>query len=433
MKIKDANEKISVITLGCSKNSVDSERLLNQLKVNDFRLTDDPGKAGTVIINTCGFIEAAKQESIDTILNAVALKNKGKLNKIIVAGCLSERYMNDLKAEMPEVDAYFGTEKYEGILKELGGELKRELLGERLLAPSSHSAYLKISEGCDHPCSFCAIPLMRGKHRSKLIEELIRETEFLAANNTKELILIAQDTTDYGKDIYDEKKLGELLNKLSDVKGIEWIRLMYAYPSQFPEDVIEVIAGNNKICKYVDIPLQHISDDVLRSMRRGVTAKRTRELLYKLREKIPDITLRTTFITGYPNEGEKEFLELCDFVKEVEFDRIGVFTFSVEDNTSSFILGDPVTDEIKNERKDRLMEIQKDISNKINQSFIGKKMEILIERIEGDYYIGRSYRDAPEVDGEVIIKNTDPNILPGNFYTAEVYNNDDYDLYAKFV
>ena len=433
MKIKDKNEKISVITLGCSKNSVDSERLLNQLKVNDFRLTDDPRKAGTVIINTCGFIDAAKQESIDTILNAVELKSKGKLNKVIVAGCLSERYMNDLKTEMPEVDAYFGTEKYEGILKELGGELKRELLGERLLTSPSHSVYLKISEGCDHPCSFCAIPLMRGKHKSKPIEELIRETEFLAANNTKELILIAQDTTDYGKDIYNGKKLGELLNKLSDVKGIEWIRLMYAYPSHFPDDVIDVIAENSKICKYIDIPLQHISDDVLRSMRRGVTAKKTRDLLNKLREKIPDITLRTTFITGYPNEGEKEFLELCDFIKEVEFDRIGTFTFSVEDNTPSFVLGDPVAEEIKNERKDRLMEIQKDISNKINQSFIGKKLKVLVESIEGDYYIGRSYRDAPEVDGEVLIKNTNPDIIPGNFYSAEVYDNDDYDLYANFV
>ncbi|MGA7837011.1 MAG: MiaB/RimO family radical SAM methylthiotransferase, partial [Ignavibacteriaceae bacterium] len=281
MKSKD---KISVITLGCSKNTVDSERLLNQLKINEFNLEDDPGKSETVIINTCGFIDAAKQESIDTILNAVELKKKGKIKKVIVAGCLSERYLDDLKNEIPEVDAYFGTEKYDGILKELGGELKRNLLGERLITTPSHTAYLKISEGCDHPCSFCAIPLMRGRHKSKNMDDLVREAEFLASNNTRELILIAQDTTDYGKDIYGKKVLGDLLNRLSDIKGIEWIGLMYAYPSQFPDDVIDVIAGNPKICKYVDIPLQHISDDVLKSMRRGVTAKRTRELLYKLRD-----------------------------------------------------------------------------------------------------------------------------------------------------
>ncbi len=430
MKSKD---KISVITLGCSKNTVDSERLLNQLKINEFNLEDDPGKSETVIINTCGFIDAAKQESIDTILNAVELKKKGKIKKVIVAGCLSERYLDDLKNEIPEVDAYFGTEKYDGILKELGGELKRNLLGERLITTPSHTAYLKISEGCDHPCSFCAIPLMRGRHKSKNMDDLVREAEFLASNNTRELILIAQDTTDYGKDIYGKKVLGDLLNRLSDIKGIEWIRLMYAYPSQFPDDVIDVIAGNPKICKYVDIPLQHISDDILKSMRRGVTAKRTRELLYKLRDRIPDVTLRTTFIVGYPNEGEKEFNELCDFVSEIEFDRVGVFTFSVEDNTSSFILGDPVSEKLKLERKERLMEIQKDISFKKNESFINKKLNVLIERIEGEYFIGRSYRDAPEVDGEILIKNNDHNISVGNFYMAEITNNDEYDLYARLL
>lgn len=428
-----SKDKISVITLGCSKNTVDSERLLNQLRVNSFNLTDEPEKAETVIINTCGFIEAAKQESIETILNVVELKNQGKLKKVIVAGCLSERYMNELSKEIPNVDAFFGTEKYEGILNEVGGKLKRELLGERLLKTPSYTAYLKISEGCDHPCSFCAIPLMRGLHKSKPMEELVRETEFLAANNTKELILIAQDTTDYGKDIYGKKMLAELLNRLSDVQGIEWIRLMYAYPSQFPEDVIDVIAGNPKICKYIDIPLQHISDNVLKSMRRGITGKGTRKVLNKLRDKIPGITLRTTFIVGYPNEGEKEFEELCEFIKEVEFDRIGTFTYSVEDNTPSFILGDQVPEKEKLRRKDILMEIQKDISFKKNKEFINTKLNVLVEGLEGGFYVSRSYRDAPEVDGEVLIDRDHTDIKAGNFYAAEIYDNDEYDLYAKIV
>ena len=428
-----SKDKISVITLGCSKNTVDSERLLNQLKVNSFNLTDEPEKAEIVIINTCGFIEAAKQESIDTILNAVELKNQGKLKKVIVAGCLSERYMNDLRKEIPNVDAFFGAEKYEGILNEVGGKLRRELLGERMLKTPSHTAYLKISEGCDHPCSFCAIPLMRGLHKSKPMEELIRETEFLAANNTKELILIAQDTTDYGKDIYGKKMLAELLNRLSYVQGIKWIRLMYAYPSHFPEDVIDVVAGNPKICKYIDIPLQHISDNVLKSMRRGITGKGTRNLLNKLRDKIPGITLRTTFIVGYPNEGEKEFEELCEFVKETEFDRIGTFTYSVEDNTPSFILGDQVPEKEKLRRKEILMEIQKDISFKKNKEFINTKLNVLVESVEGCFYLSRSYRDAPEVDGEVLIDRDHLDIKTGNFYIAEIYDNDEYDLYAKIV
>jgi ribosomal protein S12 methylthiotransferase len=422
---------VSIITLGCSKNTVDSERLMNQLKLNNLKLNENPEDSDTVIINTCGFIEAAKQESINTILNAVSLKNQGKMKKVIVAGCLSERYMEDLRGEIPEVDAWFGTEKYEGILNELGGELKYELLGERVLSSPSHTAYLKISEGCDHPCSFCAIPLMRGKHKSKSIEDLVRETEFLARNNTKELILIAQDTTDYGKDIYGRKMIAELLTRLSEVDGIGWIRLMYAYPSQFPDELIEVIAGNPKICKYVDIPLQHISDNVLKSMRRGVTAKRTRELIRKLKERIPGITLRTTFIVGYPNEGEDEFRELCEFVKETEFDRIGTFTFSMEENTSSFILGDPVPEKVKQERKNTLMEIQKEISLKINEKFNGRKLDVIIEDKEGDYYIGRSYRDAPEVDGEVLIPANGKKLKPGEFYTVDVFDCNEYDLYAN--
>jgi len=426
-------EKINIITLGCSKNTVDSERLMNQVRLNNFKLVDDPADAETVIINTCGFIEAAKQESINTILSAVDLKQQGKIDKVIVAGCLSERYKNDLEKEIPDVDAYFGTENYEGILKELGGELKYDLLGERVLSAPSHTAYLKISEGCDHPCSFCAIPLMRGKHKSKSIDGLVEETKFLAKSGAKEIIIIAQDTTDYGKDIYGKPSLSLLLDKLSEVKGVDWIRLMYAYPSHFPDDVIHTINANSKICNYVDIPLQHISDSVLKSMRRGVTARRTKELLMKLRMKIPDITLRTTFIVGYPNETEKDFHELCNFVKEIKFDRIGVFTFSVEENTSSYILGDPVPEKEKQRRKEVLMEIQKEISLEKNKSLVGKKLKVLVESTEGDFYIARSYRDAPEVDGEILIPIGDGKISVGKFYTIEVFDYNEYDLFGRFA
>jgi len=429
----NGNKKVNIITLGCSKNTVDSERLMNQLKLNKINLTDDPEEAETVIINTCGFIEAAKQESIDTILKAVKLKEQGKLKKVIVAGCLSERYKTELEKEIPEVDVFFGTEKYEDIVKEFGGELKYELLGERVLSSPSHTAYLKISEGCDHPCSFCAIPLMRGKHHSIPLEDLIKEAEFLAKSGAKEIVLIAQDTTDYGKDLYDKPSLALLLNKLSEIEGIEWIRLMYAYPSNFPDDVVNVIASNPKVCKYLDIPLQHISDDVLRSMRRGVTSGRTRNLIKKLREQIPDLTIRTTFIVGYPNESEKDFDKLCRFVEEVEFDRIGVFTFSVEENTSSFILGDPVTEEEKERRKGVLMNMQKEISLKKNASYVGKKLKVLAESVEGDFYIARSYRDAPEVDGEILIPIKNKKIKIGKFYTAEITGYEEYDLYGKVV
>jgi ribosomal protein S12 methylthiotransferase len=426
-------DKIGVITLGCSKNTVDSERLMNQIRVNNLNLVSDIKNAETIIINTCGFIEAAKQESINTILNAVALKRERKIKKIIVAGCLSERYKSELEKEIPEVDVYFGTENYEGIIKELGGELKYNLLGERFLTAPSNTAYLKISEGCDHPCSFCAIPIMRGMHKSKPMEELIRETEFLARNNTKELVIIAQDTTDYGKDIYGKQTIAELLNKLSEVDGIEWIRLMYAYPSRFQDELIEVIANNPKICKYIDIPLQHISDNVLKSMRRGTTAKQVRKLIYKLRERIPGVAIRTTFIVGYPNETEREFNELCNFVKEVKFDRFGTFTFSIEENTSSFILGDPVPEEIKLKRKEILMELQKEISLEKNSEFLKKELKVLIERKEGDFYIARSYRDAPEVDGEVLIPVNGKEIREGNFYLAKVSDYNEYDLYADLI
>jgi ribosomal protein S12 methylthiotransferase len=424
--------KISVITLGCSKNSVDSERLMNQLNLNKFDLTENPDEADSIVINTCGFIDSAKEESVNTILSAVELKKKGKLKKIVVAGCLSERYMEDLKKEIPEVDSYFGTEAYEEIVNSFGGDLKYELIGERHLTTPRHFTYLKISEGCDNPCSFCAIPLMRGLHKSKPMDQLIQETEFLAAKGVKEINIIGQDTTDYGKES-GKRNLAELLTKISRIDGIEWIRLLYAYPSHFPEDLIDEIASNPKICKYVDIPLQHISDNILKSMRRGITKRRTIELLNKLRERVPDITLRTTFIVGYPNEGEKEFAELCQFVKDIKFDRIGVFNYSLEENTPIYILGDPVLPEVKEERKAILMNIQKEISQSKNESLIGRKMKVIIDSTEGEFFIGRSEKDAPEVDGEVLIKSDNTKMRIGYFYDVEIYDCNEYDLLGKIV
>jgi len=429
----NVREKVSVITLGCAKNIVDSERLLRQLQVNDVDIRKDPNSADVVIINTCGFIEAAKEESVNTILSAVANKREGKVKKVFVAGCLSARYKDELKNEIPEVDFYFGTEDYENILKELGGELKYNLLGERLMTTPSHTAYLKISEGCDHPCSFCAIPIMRGKHKSKPIDDLVRETEFLAANHTKELILIAQDTTDYGKDLYNKKNLPELMDRLSRVNGIEWIRLMYAYPSRFPSGLIDEIANNDKVCKYIDIPLQHISDKILKSMRRGITAKQTRELLNDLKNRIPGLTLRTTFIVGYPGESEKEFEELCNFVEEIRFDRIGTFTYSLEENTTAYPLADPVPEKVKKERQGILMDIQKNISSSNNKELVGKELKVLVEHQEGDYYVGRSYRDAPEVDGEVLIPIKNNRLNFGNFYNTIVYDFNEYDVFARKI
>ncbi|MBK9097649.1 MAG: 30S ribosomal protein S12 methylthiotransferase RimO [bacterium] len=424
-------EKVSVITLGCAKNTVDSERLLRQLQLNNLDLRTNPSEADTVIINTCGFIEAAKEESINTIMSTVASKNSGITKRIFVAGCLSERYRDQLQREIPEVDVFFGTEDYQKIITELGGELKKNLLGERVLSTPSHTAYLKISEGCDHPCSFCAIPIMRGLHKSKSIEELVAETEFLAKNNTKELVLIAQDTTDYGKDLYNKRNIAELILRLSEVNGIKWIRLMYAYPSRFPEKLIDEIKTNEKVCKYIDIPLQHISDNILKSMRRGITSRQTRELLTQLRNEIPGLVLRTTFIVGYPGETEKEFQELCDFVREFKFERVGTFTYSQEENTFSYDLGDPVPEEVKKERQSTLMEIQREISLEKNNDMVGKELKVLVESKEGDFYVGRSYRDAPEVDGEVLIDADDTEIVPGNFYVAQVYDFDEYDLFAR--
>lgn len=424
-------KKVGVITLGCSKNTVDSERLMNQLLLNGYELTENAEEADTVILNTCGFIEAAKQESIEEILKAVKLKNEGVIENVIVAGCLSERYMEDLKTEIPEVDHFYGTEKYEEIIEDMGGHLKYELLGERHLSEQHHFAYLKISEGCDHPCSFCSIPLMRGLHKSKPMEDLISETRFLAKNGVKELIIIGQDTTDYGKDLYGKRNIAELLQKLSEVEGIEWIRLMYAYPSHFPDELIDELANNPKLVKYLDIPLQHISDPVLKSMRRGITRRATVELLDKLRARVPGITIRTTMIAGYPAETEEHFEELLKFIKEFKFDKLGVFTFSVEDNTTSFILGDPVPEKEKKRRKKRIMEIQKRISRKKNEALNGTLQRVIIDSAEGDFYIGRSTMDAPEVDGEVIIDKEEHLLAPGDMVEVRIYDSAEYDLFGK--
>jgi len=426
-------EKISVITMGCSKNTVDSERLMAQLKLNDFELVDDPNNADSVIINTCGFIDTAKEESINAILEAAELKKENKVKKVIVAGCLSQRYEFELKNDIPEVDKYFGTEDYKGIVEELGGDLKTELLGERKLTSPKHYAYLKISEGCDNPCSFCAIPLIRGGYISIPIEELLEEANSLARKGVKELILIGQDTTDYGIDIYGKRNLAELLNKLSTIGGIEWIRLLYTYPSHFPNDLADEIAQNPKVLNYVDMPLQHISNDVLKSMRRGISSRRTNELIQKLKSKIPNLTLRTTFIVGYPTETEKDFIELCDFVKDIQFDRVGVFNYSQEENTTGYELGDPISDEEKERRQSELLEIQRKISLQKNESLVGKELSVIIDRLEDDHFIGRSEKDAPEVDGEVLIESGENHLEIGNIYSTEIIDCNDYDLFAKLI
>ncbi len=431
--MKNKIKNIEVITLGCAKNIVDSERLMEQLKLNNVNLVGNAEDAEAVIINTCGFIEDAKQESINTILNAIEAKKNNKIKKVIVAGCLSERYKSDLEKELPQVDAFLGTEDYRGILDQFDYSLKENLLGERVVTTPNHYAYIKISEGCDNPCSFCAIPLMRGKHKSKPIEFLINEATALAKKGVKELIIIAQDTTDYGKDIYGKRSIAKLLRELSKVTGIEWIRLLYAYPSHFPDDLIEEIKTNPKICKYIDMPLQHISDNVLKSMRRGITKNTTIKLIRKLKENIPGLTLRTTFITGYPTEGEKEFNELYNFIEDIQFDRVGIFKYSREENTPGFILGDPVDDTIKEERLATLMELQSSISAKKNKSFVRKVLKVVIDDLRDNYYIARSERDTPEVDGEILIENNGKSLEIGKFYSVEIIDANEYDLFGNII
>ncbi len=433
MKTKGNKGKINIVTLGCSKNIVDSEVLMGQLKGNKFDVSHESEKLdfGTVIINTCGFIDNAKQESIDTILKYVELKEKGDIEKVYVTGCLSQRYKDDLEKEIPNVDAYFGTNDLVRILKTVGADYKHELIGERLITTPSHYAYFKIAEGCNRPCSFCAIPLMRGGHVSKTIEDLVKEAKHLAKNGTKELILIAQDLTYYGLDIYNDRKLGDLLKHLSDIEGIEWIRMQYAYPSQFPMDVLDVMNERSNICKYLDMPLQHITDNMLKSMRRGISKRRTIELVNDIRAKVPDIALRTTLIAGYPGETEKDVEEVMKFVEDMRFDRLGVFTYSHEENTHAYSLVDDVPDTEKQERADQIMAIQQDISLELNQAKVGKEYKVLIDRIEKDHFVGRTEFDSPEVDNEVLITAKDEYLRIGDFVNVVIESAEEFDLYAR--
>lgn len=424
--------RIGLVTLGCSKNIVDSEHLLAQLRVNDATVVDDVADADVAVINTCGFIEAAKQESIDAVVEALERKRSGSLKKVVVMGCLSERYRDELRSALPDVDAYFGSSQLREVVKELGVDFRHELLGERVLTTPGHFAYLKISEGCDRPCSFCAIPLMRGSHRTKPLEEVLREAGGLAARGVRELILIGQDTTYYGLDLYGERRLARLLESLASHGGFEWIRLMYAYPSGFPADVLPVIRDSPAICKYIDLPLQHVSDPVLRSMRRGMTEQRTRDLLERMHAAVPGLAVRTTFIVGYPNETDEDFRRLYDFVQESRFHRLGVFPYSHEDGTAAEPLGDPVPETVKNERLAALMDLQKGISEERNQALIGEKVRIVVDRIEGDQAVGRTPWDAPEIDQEVYVRNG-RELGVGNFYDVRVVDAVEYDLTAELA
>ncbi|HTY37555.1 MAG TPA: 30S ribosomal protein S12 methylthiotransferase RimO [Bacteroidota bacterium] len=417
------------MTLGCSKNLVDSEVLLGHLNAGHAHLVDDVNDADIAVINTCGFIEAAKQESIDAILEAVERKNQGKLKKVVVMGCLSERFAKELAAEIPDVDAYFGSHHLEQVVRELGVDYKQELLGERRLTTPSHYAYLKISEGCDNPCSFCAIPLMRGGHVSRSPQQIITEAEHLAARGVKELILIGQDTTYYGLDLNEERQLDRLLSGLAVVKGIEWIRLMYAYPAKFPRSILRVMRDHPHICRYLDIPVQHASDDVLKSMRRGITNRALRDLLHEIKSVVPGIGLRTTIIVGYPTETDRDFEQLCEFVGEMRFHRLGVFTYSQEEGTTAFELGDPIPAEIKEARRSKIMELQQQISEEHNESAVGTEVKVLIDRNEDGLYVGRTEWDAPEIDQEVYVRS-ERALEVGSFVVARVTHCTEYDLYA---
>ncbi|MEP7264443.1 MAG: 30S ribosomal protein S12 methylthiotransferase RimO [Bacteroidota bacterium] len=426
--------KINVVTLGCSKNLVDSEVLMGQLRANKMDVVhENDVDANIIVINTCGFIDNAKQESIDTILHYAREKEKGNIDKLIVTGCLSERYKPELEKEITNVDAYFGTRDLPRLLKVLGADYKHELIGERLLTTPIHYAYLKISEGCDRPCSFCAIPLMRGNHISKPIDDLVKEATSLAANGTKELLLIAQDSTYYGLDIYKERRLAELLQRLSDVKGIEWIRLHYAFPSGFPLDVLDVIRERENVCNYLDMPLQHVSDHMLKSMRRGTTRNKTMDLVNMVRERVPGIALRTTLISGYPGETQEDHEQLVSFVSEMKFDRLGVFTYSHEENTHAYLLNDDVPDEVKQERADEIMSVQQDISNAINESKVGNIYKVLVDRKEGDYFVGRTEFDSPEVDNEVLIDAGKWYARQGDFVNVKITKAQEFDLYGDVV
>ena len=424
--------QINVITLGCSKNIYDSEVLMGQLQANK-KMVNHEGEGNIVVINTCGFVDNAKEESVNTILEQVERKNLGEVDKVFVMGCLSERYKPDLKKEIPDVDQYFGTTELPNLLKALGADYKHELIGERLLTTPKHFAYLKISEGCDRPCSFCSIPLMRGKHQSRPVEELVQQAQNLAKKGVQELILIGQDTTFYGLDLYNERKLASLLEALAQVEGIEWIRLHYAFPTGFPKDVLEVMRDQPKVCNYLDIPLQHIADPILKSMRRGTTKEKTTQLLEEMRSKLPGIALRTTLIVGYPGETEEDFETLKQWVKKTRFDRLGCFTYSHEENTHAYHLEDSVPEEVKQERLNTIMEIQSQISWEENQKCIGQTYKCLIDRKEGDYFVGRTYRDSPDVDNEVLIDAQQFYLKQGSFVQVKIISATDFDLMGEPV
>jgi ribosomal protein S12 methylthiotransferase len=427
-------DRVNIITLGCSKNMVDSEVLSGQLLANDIDVVHENKKGGhnIVVVNTCGFIEKAKEESIHTILDQVELKRRGKLDKVFVTGCLSERYKNKLEEEIPEVDAWFGTLELPQILRQFNADYKMELLGERLLATPSHYAYLKISEGCNRTCSFCAIPLMRGRHISKTMEDIVKEAEGLVRKGVKEIMLIAQELTYYGLDIYKKRMLPDLLHRLADVKGIEWIRLHYAYPSKFPLEILDVIQERENICNYLDMPLQHASDHMLDLMKRQITRAEMTDLIHAIREKVPGICLRTTLIAGFPGETEKDVEELKEFLQEHRFDRVGIFTYSHEEGTTGFALNDDVSPEEKEKRAQEIMEVQQEISYELNQQKVGKVFKTLIDKKEAGRYLGRTEFDSVEVDNEVLIHS--PKKLPiGEFVNVKIVRAYDYDLEGEVV
>ncbi len=427
--------KINIVTLGCSKNVVDSEVLFTQLRGNGLNVSHESKKddANIVIINTCGFIDNAKQESIDTILRYTDAKEEGLVDKVYVTGCLSHRYKDELSIEIPTVDAWFGTNELPRMLKTLKANYKHELVGERLLTTPAHYAYLKIAEGCDRPCSFCAIPIMRGGHISRSIDDLLIEAKSLAKRGTKELILIAQDLTYYGLDIYKKRNLSELLDRLSDTEGIEWIRLQYAYPSGFPLDVLDVMASKPNICKYLDMPLQSGSTEMLKLMRRGITREKTEDLINQIRDKVPNIALRTTLIAGHPNETEAMFEETYQFVEKMRFDRLGVFAYSHEDDTHSYAMPDDVPADVKQQRTDDIMELQQGISWDLNQQKIGQTYKVLFDRKEGGNFIGRTEFDSPEVDNEVLVSATDTYIRQGHFAQIKINKAEEFDLYGDVI
>lgn len=436
MKTKGTQKnKVNIVTLGCSKNLVDSENILTQLRGNNMDTTHESAEndANIVIINTCGFIDNAKQESIDTILRYADAKASGSIDKLYVTGCLSHRYKDELEKEIPTVDAYFGTNELPRLLKTLKADYKHELLGERLITTPHHYAYLKISEGCNRPCSFCAIPLMRGKHTSRPMEELARESKNLVKNGTKELILIAQDLTDYGIDIYNKRNLADLLRNLSDTEGLEWIRLQYAFPSQFPMEILDVMNERGNICKYLDMPLQHISTNVLKLMRRGITGERTKQVIHSIREKSPNIALRTTLIAGHPGETEKDFQELYDFVSETKFERLGIFEYSHEENTHSYSFSDDVPKQVKQERANAIMQLQENISLELNRKKIGTTYKVLFDRKETTHFVGRTEYDSPEVDNEVLVESANAFVRLGDFAMVTIEDATEFDLYGRLV